>query len=252
MRGNVRLVVLVMLALVAFAANSVLARLAFGGRAMGPGSYSGVRLIAGALMLVGLVAARGQSLELRQALRSRTRWWAAAALFCYAIAFSIAYLALGAGTGALILFATVQFTILGWALFKGDRPGFVAPQAPDESGAFGRPEAAAHLEAVERREGLAELHDEAAELRCRGGQRLAPAARREGTRLVKQVFAEGNERRRHLGERMPGGKRPELAQQRFEAEHQRLVRFGLAHGDSRLRHAPPPRRGRCPARRARR
>ena len=126
MRGSVRLVGLVMLALVAFAANSVLARLALGGRPMGPGSYTGVRLIAGAVMLVGLVAARGQSLGLRQALRSRTRWWAAGALFCYAIAFSIAYLALGAGTGALILFATVQFTILGWALFKGDRPGFVA------------------------------------------------------------------------------------------------------------------------------
>ena len=123
---TLRLIGLVVLALVAFAANSVLARLALGGHAMGPGAYTGVRLVAGAVTLFGLVAARGQMPGLREAINSRTRWLAAGALFFYALAFSIAYLALGAGTGALILFATVQFTILGWALLKGDRPGVVA------------------------------------------------------------------------------------------------------------------------------
>ena len=126
MERGLRLVLLVVLALVAFAANSVLARLALGGHAMGPGAYTGVRLVAGAAMLVVLVVSRGPDLGLRQAVTSRTRWFSAAALLLYALAFSAAYVALGAGTGALILFATVQFTILGWALFKGDRPGAIA------------------------------------------------------------------------------------------------------------------------------
>src|SRR5262249_18519223 len=50
-------------------------------------------------------------------------WFGAAALVCYALAFSIAYLMLGAGTGALILFASVQIGMLSWAILKGDRPG---------------------------------------------------------------------------------------------------------------------------------
>ena len=50
-------------------------------------------------------------------------WAGAAALLGYALAFSIAYLMLGAGTGALILFASVQIGMLAWAIVKGDRPG---------------------------------------------------------------------------------------------------------------------------------
>lgn len=126
MRVPWRLIVLVVLALLGFAANSVLARLALGDRSIGAAAYSGVRLLAGALTLAALVAARRQRLDLRSALAAPVRWQAAAALFVYAIAFSAAYLMLGAGTGALILFATVQFTILGWALRKGDQPGPVA------------------------------------------------------------------------------------------------------------------------------
>jgi drug/metabolite transporter (DMT)-like permease len=52
-------------------------------------------------------------------------WRAAAALFGYAFAFSVAYILLGAGTGALILFASVQVGILGWAVLKGDRPSIL-------------------------------------------------------------------------------------------------------------------------------
>ncbi len=123
MAGPLRLTVLVVLALLGFAANSVLARLALGNGSIGAIGYTGVRLLAGAITLAALVTARRQPLKIRAMLNTPMRWQAAAALFVYALAFSAAYLMLGAGTGALILFATVQFTILGWALRKGDKPG---------------------------------------------------------------------------------------------------------------------------------
>lgn len=114
-----RTIALTTIAMVAFAANSVLARLAFATAGADPLSYTGIRLAAGALTLALLLAAR------RQSLRPAGSWAGAAALFGYAILFSVAYVLLGAGTGALILFASVQIGILGWAIYKGDRPGTV-------------------------------------------------------------------------------------------------------------------------------
>ena len=120
-----RTFILVALAMVAFAANSVFARLALGAAEIDAAGYTGVRLLAGALTLALLLAQR-RPLELRRALLNRSRWLTAAALFGYAIAFSYAYQFLGTGMGALILFATVQSGMLGWALLKGDRPGPIA------------------------------------------------------------------------------------------------------------------------------
>jgi drug/metabolite transporter (DMT)-like permease len=114
-----RAILLTAAALVAFAANSVLARLAFATAGAEPLSYTGIRLAAGAITLALLLALR------RQSLRPAGSWTGAAALFGYAILFSIAYILLGAGTGALILFASVQIGILGWAIYKGDRPGAI-------------------------------------------------------------------------------------------------------------------------------
>ena len=111
-----RTVILTSIAMIAFAANSVLARLAFATAGAEPLSYTGIRLAAGAVTLALLLLAR------RQSLRPAGSWAGAAALFGYAILFSIAYILLGACTGALILFASVQSGILGWAIFKGDRP----------------------------------------------------------------------------------------------------------------------------------
>ncbi len=122
----IRLIALVAAAMLAFAANSVLARLALGSGAMGAAPYTAIRLVAGAVCLVVLVIVQRSDLDLGGALRSRRRWSAAIALFVYAIGFSLAYLRLGAGTGALILFATVQFGILGWALSQGERLGSIA------------------------------------------------------------------------------------------------------------------------------
>ena len=114
-----RLVLLTAVAMIAFAANSVLARLAFATAGAEPLSYTAIRLVSGAAMLSILLGLRQRTLP-----RSLGgSWRAAAALFGYAIAFSIAYVLLSAGTGALILFASVQVGIIGWAILKGDRPG---------------------------------------------------------------------------------------------------------------------------------
>jgi drug/metabolite transporter (DMT)-like permease len=107
------------IAMVAFAANSVLARLAFATAGAEPLSYTGIRLAAGAATLAILLMIRTRKLAVGGS------WRGAAALFGYAILFSIAYILLGAGTGALILFASVQIGILGWAVFKGDRPSLL-------------------------------------------------------------------------------------------------------------------------------
>lgn len=122
----IRIVVLVALAMLAFAANSIFARLALGAAEIDAAGYTGVRMLSGAATLVLLLLSRRRPLTFVASFRSRSRWVAAAALFGYAIAFSYAYQFLGAGMGALILFATVQTGMLGWALVKGDRPGPVA------------------------------------------------------------------------------------------------------------------------------
>lgn len=109
------------LAMLAFAANSVLARLALALPDAEPMAFTGIRLASGAVALWLILWWRqrdGGALP-----RLQGSWAGAAALFFYAILFSIAYLMLGAGMGALILFACVQFGMLGWAVFRGDRPG---------------------------------------------------------------------------------------------------------------------------------
>src|SRR5688572_21661394 len=112
-RGRAHMGLLVLLAMIAFAANSVFARLALGTAEIGAAGYTAVRLLAGAVTLALLLLARRHRLQLAGALRSKARWTTAAALFGYAITFSYAYELLGAGMGALILFATVQSSMLG-------------------------------------------------------------------------------------------------------------------------------------------
>jgi drug/metabolite transporter (DMT)-like permease len=112
--------------MLAFAANSIFARLALGTAEIDAAGYTGVRMLAGASTLTLLLMYQRRRLAIGEAFRTRSRWVTAAALFGYAIAFSYAYQYLGAGMGALILFATVQTSMLGWALIKGDRPGLIA------------------------------------------------------------------------------------------------------------------------------
>jgi drug/metabolite transporter (DMT)-like permease len=105
-------------ALIAFAANSVLCRLALGTSAIDPASYTAVRLITGAVTLSLIV----QLLPYPTAEKSAASWVTATMLFLYAVTFSFAYVSLSTGTGALILFAAVQITMVGIGLYAGERP----------------------------------------------------------------------------------------------------------------------------------
>jgi len=111
----VKTAVLTLLALVAFAANSLLARLALVEGAIDAASFAGIRLAAGAVLLAVLLLGRGG--------RPAGSWGGAVALFLYAVPFALAYLTLTAATGALILFAAVQVTMVGVGLRRGERPG---------------------------------------------------------------------------------------------------------------------------------
>jgi drug/metabolite transporter (DMT)-like permease len=107
------------LALTAFAFNSILTRMALGRGQMDAGSFTAVRLITGAVTLALLVRAHAGSWG---PLRGRG-WAGPVALFVYAAPFTFAYLRIGAATGALVLFGTVQLTMIGWGVAHGERPG---------------------------------------------------------------------------------------------------------------------------------
>jgi drug/metabolite transporter (DMT)-like permease len=113
-----RTFLLTALALVAFAANSILCRLALRGEAIDPASFSAIRLAAGALTLGLLV--RWSSGPVTTARGSA--WLSAGWLFLYAIPFAFAYVNLDVGTGALLLFGAVQVTMLVVASARGQHP----------------------------------------------------------------------------------------------------------------------------------
>lgn len=103
------------LAMIAFASNSLLCRLALRQTTIDAASFTLVRIVSGAICL-GIIA-----LVRRRSLRHAGNWPSALALFGYAALFSFAYLRLPAGTGALLLFGAVQTTMIFWALKKGER-----------------------------------------------------------------------------------------------------------------------------------
>ena len=149
-------------ALLAFAFNSILCRMALGKDEIDAVSFTAVRLVAGAVALIVIslffsrrkggnpsgsegdsIADRGlRNADLNpkseipnpksedtlptgrvSAFEKRGSWFSAFFLFAYAICFSFAYLGLTTATGALILFGSVQMTMVLAALFKGERPG---------------------------------------------------------------------------------------------------------------------------------
>lgn len=117
--SQARLFLLTSLAMIAFAGNSLLCRLALGHTAIDPASFTAVRLAAGAASLWLVVRLRSRE----AAGGSRGNWGSAVALFVYAAAFSFAYVSLPAGAGALLLFGAVQATMIGHGLWAGERPG---------------------------------------------------------------------------------------------------------------------------------
>lgn len=122
---SARTLALTAAALVAFAANSWLCRAALRAAAIDAASFTAVRLVSGAVvlwLLVRWVSRPGDAGAPASA--SAGSWRSAAALFVYALAFSLAYRALDAGTGALILFPSVQLTMLAGGVLAGHRPGW--------------------------------------------------------------------------------------------------------------------------------
>jgi drug/metabolite transporter (DMT)-like permease len=110
----VRIAFLTILAMLAFAGNSLLCRLALTRTGIDAASFTTLRIVAGALMLYLLV-------RLRSGTRATGSWASALALFAYAAGFSFAYLSLPAATGALLLFGAVQATMIGYGLGRGER-----------------------------------------------------------------------------------------------------------------------------------
>ncbi|MFY0664910.1 MAG: DMT family transporter [Natronospirillum sp.] len=101
--------------MIAFAGNSVLARLALTHTAIDAASFTSIRLISGALVLWAI------TIFLHHDRIGRGNWVSAFALFAYAACFSFAYFSLTAATGALLLFGAVQATMIGYGFWTGER-----------------------------------------------------------------------------------------------------------------------------------
>ena len=110
-----RTLALTSLAMAAFAANSLLCRIALRQTGIDAASFTAIRLLSGAvtLWLVVRIGCRARS--------GGGSWGSAAALFVYAAGFSFAYTSLPASTGALLLFGAVQATMIGHGLWRGER-----------------------------------------------------------------------------------------------------------------------------------
>ncbi|RJF92201.1 DMT family transporter [Noviherbaspirillum saxi] len=107
--------VLTMIAMIAFAANSLLCRYALSHSDTDPASFTSIRILSGAVILWLITRLRTPQHGMQG------NWRSAFALFGYAAAFSFAYVSLPAATGALLLFGSVQATMIGYGLMHGER-----------------------------------------------------------------------------------------------------------------------------------
>lgn len=112
---SLRIFILTTLAMLAFAGNSLLCRVALNETGIDPASFTSIRLLSGAAMLWLLVSLR------RSLHEGHGNWRSAAALFAYAAAYSFAYINLTAATGALLLFGAVQATMISHGIRSGER-----------------------------------------------------------------------------------------------------------------------------------
>lgn len=114
---SARTLLLTAIAMLAFAGNSLLCRLALKTTQIDAATFTSLRLLSGAVMLALLLGLRHRGFPVGGS------WLGAAALFIYAAAFSFAYVSLDAGVGALLLFGAVQISMLLWGWRQGERPG---------------------------------------------------------------------------------------------------------------------------------
>ena len=112
---RMRIALLTIVAMFAFAGNSLLCRVALKGTSIDPATFTSVRIASAAIVLWIILRSRRASQPVAG------NWLSAFALFAYAAAFSFAYVSLAAGTGALLLFGAVQATMIGYGLARGER-----------------------------------------------------------------------------------------------------------------------------------
>lgn len=115
-RLTTRTLLLTAVTMLAFAANSLLCRLALGPKLIDATSFTSARVISGAVTLGVIMLLRRPSALIRRS----ADWRSVVSLFTYMVFFSFAYLSLGAGTGALVLFGAVQLTMFTFALRGGE------------------------------------------------------------------------------------------------------------------------------------
>ncbi|MDQ6995739.1 MAG: EamA family transporter, partial [Mariprofundaceae bacterium] len=113
------------LALIGFAANSILCRMALGESHLDPTSFTSIRLLSGAIALYILIQFKRPSITPIQSTLS-SRIYAPIMLFIYASTFSFAYVSLNTGTGAISLYGAVHMTMMSASIFAGNRPPFKA------------------------------------------------------------------------------------------------------------------------------
>ena len=120
--SRLRLVVLVSTAMLAFAGNSLLCRMVLKHAAIDAASFTAIRLLSGACMLWLVVRlTRDKAASHPEGRPLPGSWLSACALFVYAAAFSFAYVSMSAATGALLLFGSVQATMIGFGVWRGER-----------------------------------------------------------------------------------------------------------------------------------
>ncbi len=113
--STLKVAALTTLAMLAFAGNSILCRIALKETGIDAASFTSIRLASGAAVLWAITLFLGRDG------RGSGNWWSALALFTYAAGFSLAYISLTAATGALMLFGAVQVTMIGYGLWAGER-----------------------------------------------------------------------------------------------------------------------------------
>ncbi|CAM3481576.1 DMT family transporter [Psychrobacter glaciei] len=119
------------IALVAFAANSLFCRMALAEGYIDAWSFTIIRLLSGAICLSIIMGVYSYNLRRKDLtfnnpqnkaiLKDKGSWLSSLSLVVYALCFSIAYVELDTGTGALILFSAVQLTMIGWGIYKKEQ-----------------------------------------------------------------------------------------------------------------------------------
>lgn len=108
------------IALIAFAANSVLCRKALGENKIDASGFTIIRLLSGIIILIVLLGFT-TIIKNKKNIETKGSWYSGAMLFLYAVTFSFAYITLDTGTGALIAFASVQMTIILFSILSGKK-----------------------------------------------------------------------------------------------------------------------------------